>query len=92
MEITENGEGRAKVAVASELRDRLGAYRTFDGMVWPVPGDRLRNLEWTLRYGICDERDRFLAASVIAAYAQIIKDPSRKRESVIAQIKMGPNV
>ena len=24
MEITENGEGRAEVAVASELRDRLG--------------------------------------------------------------------
>lgn len=84
--------GRSEVAAAYEMSVGLGAYRTFDGMVWPVPGERLRALEWTLRYGNCSERDQLLAASVIAAYSQMVKDSATKRESVIAQIRKGSNI
>jgi len=54
-------------------------------MSWPLPdGD----LEWTLRYSQeLSETDRLRAASILAAYAQMIRDPVAKRQMVIREIR-----
>ena len=54
-------------------------------MSWPLPdGD----LEWTLRYNHeLSEIDRIRAATILAAYAQMIRDPQEKRKMVIKEIR-----
>ena len=64
-------------------------YRHFDGMCWPAQGTALCDLEWTLRYGD-SERQRFVAASVISAYKQLIAMPEKKRNLIIKELRKGP--
>lgn len=64
-----------------------GAYASFDTMVWPCPGTRMGDVNWTLRYGTPTKRDLLYAASIIEAYAQMIGDPEKKRRGVIKQLR-----
>jgi hypothetical protein len=54
-------------------------------MSWPLPdGD----LEHALRYdNELSEVVRFRAASILSAYAQMIRDPQKKRQMVISEIR-----
>lgn len=58
----------------------------FDGTAWPVPGDRLRDLEHALRYApkdACfDMEDRLLAASVINAYFTLVWQTQKRRNEI----------
>ena len=54
-------------------------------MSWPLPDN---DLEWTLRYNHeLSEIDRIRAATILAAYSQIIRDPEEKRKMVIREIR-----
>jgi hypothetical protein len=58
----------------------------FGGTTWPIPGDRLRDLEQALRYArkdACyDMKDRLLAASVINAYFTLVWQTQKRRNEI----------
>lgn len=64
-----------------------GSVARFDGMSWPVPGERLDEVEHALRYGTPSRSEMLLAASVLEAYRQMVTDPRTKREHVIRTLR-----
>lgn len=60
-------------------------WAAFDGMIWPIPDRGAAELEWRLRYGLGtpDRSDLLAAASIVAAYAQMVRDPQSKRNAVV---------
>jgi hypothetical protein len=80
--------------LAHEARTGTGQaapFRSFDGMAWPVPCQRMDEIEYALRYNpeSADEL-RLIAASVISAYGALISMPSRQREAIIRELRNGP--
>ena len=67
-------------------------YRKINDMVWPVPCKRMDDVEWQLRHGMPTHSERLLAASIINAYCQIIKDTQKKRNIIIRELRKGPNI
>jgi hypothetical protein len=71
-------------------------FCNFNGMCWPVPGERLAELEDSLRYAPqtagFDMKDRLLAASVIAAYCELIWSTNVKRNEVSRELRKGPSI
>ena len=64
-------------------------YARFDGMCWPCPGPALDRLQDSLRYEKAppNSSDRMVAASVIAAYKQMIGDTRAKRQRVVTALR-----
>jgi hypothetical protein len=58
------------------------------GGVWPIPGDELWKLEWALRYGKDMEAVRYHAASVVAAYAALIRMTDARRRKLVSELKL----
>lgn len=77
-----------------KTRQPRSCWRRFDGMTWPAPGERLDEIERTLRYGTkpLTRSERLVAASIVDAYAQLIAKPSRRRDELIREIRKGANV
>jgi hypothetical protein len=71
-------------------------FRNFNGMCWPVPGERLDQLEYALRYGPkvdgFDMKDRLLAASVIAAYKDLVWSTNARRNEISRELRNGPGI
>lgn len=69
-------------------------FRNFDGMCWPVPCERLDLLEHSLRYEakvtVFSIEDRLLAASVIAAYKDLIWKTNDRRNAICRDLRKGP--
>lgn len=69
-------------------------FRNFDGMCWPVPCEQLDALEHCLRYDHeithFSMKDRLLAASVIAAYLDLIQRPNIRRNAICKELRKGP--
>lgn len=61
-------------------------YLHFDRMTWPNPHDPQR-VEWTLRYGTPDRAQLLAAASMIAAYKQLVFDSQRARNEKISALR-----
>jgi hypothetical protein len=63
----------------------------FDRTAWPIPGDRLRDLEHALRYArkdaCCDMKDRLLAASVIDAYLTLVWQTQKRRNEISTKLR-----
>lgn len=66
-------------------------YANFDGMVWPLPND---DLEYRLRYAgypgkdfIFSMEDRLVAASILAAYGQLISISEKQRNFIVKLIR-----
>jgi len=61
----------------------------FGGMCWPTPDVKMYNLERRLRFGTGEitHDERRAVAAVLEAYRQMIFDPRRKRDRVIAEIR-----
>jgi hypothetical protein len=60
------------------------------GGTWPTPMDHPdSSLEWRLRYASDAQlpNDRFLAASVVSAYRQLIMLPQKDRNAVIRELR-----
>ena len=72
----------------------LAPFRHFDGMCWPVPCERLHSLEHSFRYqprgAVYSMEDRLLAASVIAAYKDLIQKPNIRRNAICKELRLGP--
>jgi len=67
-------------------------HKRIDDMVWPVPGKTMNELEYALRYSReprLTRLTRLMAAEVISAYRQMIFEPRRKRDRVIAKLREG---
>jgi hypothetical protein len=70
------------------------AYRNFDGMCWPAPGERLAEVANSLAHAVAFaemRRDLLVAASVIEAYRELILLPATKRNAIIRELRKGPN-
>lgn len=65
------------------------AYHHFDGMCWPLAGERSREIEWAIRHApeMVTRNDLLAAASIISAYRQMIHDSERKRARVIRELR-----
>lgn len=63
----------------------------FGGTVWPAPGNRLRNLEHTLRYArndySFDMQERLLLASVANAYIELVWQTQKRRNEIVANLR-----
>lgn len=70
------------------------AYRHFEGMTWPVPGQRLDELEWLLRFAdqsaVPAMSDRLVIASYLSAYRELVALPVRVREARVRELRKGP--
>lgn len=61
------------------------SFAHFDNMTWPLPNGEL---EWRLRYAPnIPLRDRLVAASILSAYAQMVGDPTTKRQKVVRALR-----
>jgi len=65
----------------------IGTHAAFDGMAWSFPGERLAELGWTLRHGTPTGSDLLTAASVISAYAELVRCPRSKRVAVVRRLR-----
>lgn len=66
--------------------------RHFDGMCWPAPGEALRDLQWTARYGNDLESKRFVVASVLDAYVALVNMTAKRRNEIIRELRKGPGM
>lgn len=66
---------------------KTGCSAMFDGMTWPTAGERCGDREWTLRHAAPNPSDLMVAASVMAAYRELVTCPRSKREAVIRQLR-----
>ena len=64
----------------------MSLYHYFDGMTWPVPGQPLDDVEATLRYS-SRANEAMGAASIVAAYRELIECNRNKRNAVIKEIR-----
>lgn len=61
-------------------------YLRFDDMTWPNPNDP-GDVEWALRHGTPTPAQRMVAASMVAAYKQLVKDSQKVRNGKVAGIR-----
>ena len=75
--------------------DVPSAYRTFADMCWAVPGQRMDDLEYRMRYAAKDAvftmSERLTLASFLSAYREIVRLPQKERNERIKEIRQGPN-
>jgi hypothetical protein len=68
-----------------------GKYVARDGGgTWPTPMDEPdTSLEWRLRYANPEQliKDRYLAASIVSAYRELIRLPRTQRDAVIRDLR-----
>jgi hypothetical protein len=70
-----------------------GKYVARDaGGTWPTPMDGIGNedsIEWILRYGSTERltKARFLAASIVSAYRELISLPRAQRDPIIRDLR-----
>jgi|SRR6185369_8665962 len=77
---------QARARHRAQQHVRHPAYLHFDGMAWPNPIDPL-DVEWSLRYGTPTREQLNVAASMIAAYKQLVEDPKTRRDAKVAGIR-----
>lgn len=65
-----------------------GAYTTFEGMTWALPGELMNDCAWRLRYGKPTPEDLMYAAGIIEGYCQLtVIDNQTVRNGKIRQIR-----
>jgi hypothetical protein len=64
-------------------------YVAFDGMSWPIPTERTRDIEHKMRYARdkLTDGDLLLAASVLDAYREMVNCSARKRDVAVNGIR-----
>jgi hypothetical protein len=66
-------------------------YLHFNGMCWPLPGDTLERLEDKLRYwedgADFPPEDRFLIASVLVAYRELLWSTNNRRNAIARELR-----
>lgn len=66
-----------------------GLSAFFDGMTWPTAGVKMGDAEYTLRHGSYRASRPLVltAASVLAAYRELVNCPRTKREAVVRRLR-----
>ena len=61
----------------------------FDGMAWPIPDEKISDVNWRLRHqqGEISINDRLIAASILSAYADLIAKTNKERNHIVSNIK-----
>jgi hypothetical protein len=61
----------------------------FDGMTWPRADDSTCELSWLVRYSPSFDAtpDRYVLASMLDAYVELVNTTARKREAVVRQLR-----
>lgn len=83
-------EAAMKKAEADRRRVKVSdPYVFFDSMTWPYPGERLAELERKLRQQPAElsASDRLLAASVVAAFFQLVENDESQNEIVLENLR-----
>lgn len=64
-------------------------WAKFDGMTWPAACDRAGDVQWLLRYGpeALSMADRLVAASIVAAYCDLVTCDRDKRNRVVREVR-----
>ena len=62
-------------------------YTHFEGMCWPVPGERMNEIERTMRHSTPSRTDCLVAASIISAYRQMVGDSEKQRRFNLRHIR-----
>lgn len=62
-------------------------WLNFGEMAWPAPGERMDEIEHALRYGTPSRKDVLAAASIIAAYRELVNAPRKKRDHVVRKLR-----
>ena len=72
----------------------MKAVASFDGMTWPLGGERNREIEWRLRNDpeAVSRADQLVAASTLAAYRQLVMLPAKQRAYIIRNLRAAPTV
>lgn len=65
---------------------------SFDEMCWPRAGEACGDVEWRLRYHKDElfdltREDELCAASILAAYRELVHCPRAKREAVVRRLR-----
>lgn len=91
---SESHENRGAVGSPVDRPVRPSPYRHFDGMTWPVPGERLDELETLLRFAdrgaVLLMEDRLVIASYLSAYRELVALPSKLRDARVRELRKGP--
>lgn len=71
---------------------RNGNYVRIDDMTWPIhvsDGIGVNGVEWRIRYmtHLLTKSDLLFAASVMAAYQQMVQDPTIKRNKIVKALR-----
>jgi hypothetical protein len=70
-------------------------YHHFDGMCFPLPGGRLEEVEYALRFPENGESlstpDRLLAASALAAYQSLVWRSAASRNAIVKELRKAAN-
>lgn len=66
-------------------------FRVFDQMSWPAPCKEMSELAWNLKFSPQDA-DLVLASSIVYAYMEMVRATAKKRNSVVKELRLGPNV
>lgn len=74
------------------MAEKANFYRSFDGMCWPAPSERLGEIEWRARYATPTRSDLLMMASVLAAYQELIGMSAKKRDKIIKELRKGPGI
>lgn len=65
-----------------------GLAACFDDMTWPTAGEACGDLEYALRHGDDVTRtEAVCAATVLAAYRELVTCPRSKREAVVRRLR-----
>lgn len=71
-------------------------FRSFGGMCWPAPGERLGEVSHALTYGGAASKEmqttQLIGASVVSAYMELIRLPAKKRNAIIRELRKGPGI
>jgi hypothetical protein len=66
----------------------MNIWTHIDDMTWPMPCEDMNDLSYRLTYADnISKQDRLAAASVMAAYRQMIRDPRDQRQRVVRGIR-----
>ena len=61
----------------------------FDDMTWPTAGHENGDREWRLRHAPerVTREDQLYAASVLAAYRELVRCPEAKRRAIVRRLR-----
>lgn len=74
------------------MTEKTNFYRSFDGMCWPAPSEKMGEISWRATHGTPTRTDLLVAASVMNAYQELIGMSAKRRDKIIKELRKGPGI